>query len=193
MDQGKETGPATENILARSPFTKAFLTREPDWDIWGKKIIPLEIKVNRDLEKAVGKNWQHIGVGALAIVANNLNIFKDGLPPATKNSLVRSVVEMGYEIGNNEDSDALLAIIALRLKDMDLLNPDALAGETERLTTVGLIQGLLKTGIYYRELSTYQLSSSSNTPSGPSGDTDPPISPPFADFLKTILPKKPLP
>lgn len=157
MTLSPDTGmdPQKEAILQRSPFTKIFLDQQMSLDttMWLANLLPAEDKINGELKSILGDNWEKTSMAPLAVAVSSLRIFNRELPTSAVYGGIKSLVEIGYEVGNNEDCDVLLSDIAVQLRETGLLDPDALLSESARIKTIDAVAGLLVAGQYYRSLS----------------------------------------
>lgn len=144
-----------EEILSRSPFTKAFLWEGVPYDTanWLANLTPEEQRLNGELVGILGERWEIICMNPLVITTVSTHIFDPKLPQEALYLVTKSLVEMGYEIENTEEVGLLLPQIIRQLGKIGAFNKEAIRFKSQTANTlVETLFGLLSVGVYFRGL-----------------------------------------
>lgn len=144
-----------EEILNRSPYLRRFLDidkfkTEADFLKWRDDLRELERPIVKEIESKIGKNWE-ITVGVLGLYGSRMEIFHPDMSSSIKASLVRSLVLVGYSVGNYKDNILILEDIVMQSVKSGVFNlgiSRAAGPEVPITNVINSCEAMLLTGVY---------------------------------------------
>ncbi len=146
----RNSDPKKEAILSRAPFTRAFLWSGcvEDMPTWQEKMMSASEPVEQELADKLGANWQKAAIAPLAIMTSATSVFEPTLPAEVQYMVVRSLVEIGFEIGDPRQAELLLPEIVRQFVQIDFFSAEALT--RSQAMVVRTLTALLRAGAYLR-------------------------------------------
>ena len=144
-----------EEVLSRSPFTRAFIdvTLAEDLDAWTAALTSTREPLQDEVESRFGNHWESTHVLPLMILADKFRIYDPVLNDHAdlRISLVENMFLVGFETGG--DWGIFLEDVAAQLTLNDIFN-SALTSTTEgALELTNVVSTIMETGGFLRRLS----------------------------------------
>lgn len=147
IDPMEQDGRRKKQVLSRSPFLLAFTdeTQEPSQ---AQQLREAESNVlRRHMSEELGNNWENKLLSGVRADSEAAEFFKDHISQDIRDGILLSLLLMGYEIGNKNDSELFIGdihqILRKHLNEHFIFEEDLQAKKT--------IQSILLRGVMLRE------------------------------------------
>lgn len=149
------TNPQKEAILARCPYTKILLDSYGpfEYEHWSAQLLMAEAEIDKQLKVVLGDKYITQCIIPLALHTFSMEVFNPKLSLTEFFQSVKSVIYMGFEVGNLTDCTSLIGDLTFQLFSVKAIDKAAAITPGESKDKVGqTLVGLFSAGIHYRSL-----------------------------------------
>jgi hypothetical protein len=169
MSDNPEFGTNTqkEAILAKCPYTKILLDcyGPSDYERWSSQLGLAEIHINDQLTNLLGENYLDYCINPLVLYTHSMEVLHPQLQTHELFTTVKSIINMGFEVGNFRDCVTLVGDLTLQLESVKAIERTTVVTKESREKLDLTLCGLLNIGVHFRSLI------KNDTPADPTEET----------------------